>query len=327
MNVYELTSNNSDPKFEGFADAPGQSSILGRNDPLDDFFPIDGHTNRNWKQESLINKWRPLKVVGRVRPFNDFPCLVTIPAFSFRAIECLRQLLEPNGEILELDFMYKYYAFHCMKIADVIDPIKSVAYGNVPVSVGCIITHFAFHEHLIRGLSIFKIPEMCNFTFVTQAFVDEVKRHGLNGFDFRKVWPYPQGTDYFAEHVKELRSRGNKVNTLDGPREVRAESLRLIFLPHDAKFSKEERASIRQFEDELDAQLFTEQIDDFYFGSLEGRKSRIKAIELWLSCPDARRLYEKLKPWWDNLEWNGARKAELRFGPFDDESAVVELLE
>ena len=40
-------------------------------------------------------------MVGHVRRFNDYPCInMSRPAFSQRAVDLLRDVLEPNGEPL-----------------------------------------------------------------------------------------------------------------------------------------------------------------------------------------------------------------------------------
>jgi hypothetical protein len=77
--------------------------------------------------------WRPLRVKvlldkdhkGRLP--SDFPSLDgTIPVFSKRGVEALRDLLEPNGEILPIDCAQgTYFAFNVTRVVDALDVERS----------------------------------------------------------------------------------------------------------------------------------------------------------------------------------------------------------
>src|SRR5437899_2637605 len=99
INIYQLQPVLDDPRFEGFAyeDSP---SLRGKFSLVEDFLP---DSTTGWAAPHLARIWKPLKVIGRVRPFNDYPCIsLMIPAFSERAVASLRDFLEPNGELLPL---------------------------------------------------------------------------------------------------------------------------------------------------------------------------------------------------------------------------------
>jgi hypothetical protein len=133
------------------------------------------------------------------------------PAFSGRAIDCLRDFLEPNGEILPLrpkngDF----FAYNLTTVADVLDLRKSeLKWTSNRYSV-IDISRYEFYKEKIGDLSIFRIREYPAGTFVTDKFVSRVVEHGLNGFDFQIVWPLPPGVSWFelAKQATKERNRG-----------------------------------------------------------------------------------------------------------------------
>ena len=97
-NLYLLEKIMDDPRFEGLANK-------AKGNPRETFLtggiPKD-RKGKNWQVIRMAPTWKPVEVVGRVRKFNDFPCIGLMPAFSERAINALRDLLEPNGELLPL---------------------------------------------------------------------------------------------------------------------------------------------------------------------------------------------------------------------------------
>ena len=101
--LYEVTKFVDHPMFEGFGlDPDAYPSKFGHDSLLDDMVPGYGDSSRdpNWMPRSLLTNWSAPAVEGRVEPFNDYPCInLTHPVFSSRAVEALRDLLEPNGEL------------------------------------------------------------------------------------------------------------------------------------------------------------------------------------------------------------------------------------
>ena len=124
IELFELEKITDNPLFEGFAfeSAP---SLLGRKDLEEDLLPGFGKSDeeKKWKPVFLSNNWKPPKVIGRVAPFNDFPCVnMMLPVFSHRACDVLKDFLEPNGELLPLDSdLGQYYLFNITKIIDALD--------------------------------------------------------------------------------------------------------------------------------------------------------------------------------------------------------------
>lgn len=130
--LYQLEPITDNPKFEGFAFVREESVrgkvIGGQSRLVWDFGPDDIKTKgRAWTVTPLTRFWTPQPVIGRVRPFNDFPCVnLTIPAFSRRAVDALRDFLEPNGELLPLvSTVAEYFAYNTTKVADILDEANS----------------------------------------------------------------------------------------------------------------------------------------------------------------------------------------------------------
>src|SRR5260370_19682769 len=121
--LFKLECITTDPTYEGFGFISAQS-LRNKARLSFDFDPDDIATKgRAWTVTPMGTIWRPQPVEGRVYAFNDYPCVnLTIPAFSRRAVDVLRDLLEPNGELLPLvSSVGEYYAFNTTKVADILD--------------------------------------------------------------------------------------------------------------------------------------------------------------------------------------------------------------
>jgi hypothetical protein len=330
--IYELRQILDNPQFEGFGsgDSP---SVLGRKNLYNDFFPADppkGGNWWNWKLEPLSPNWKTPEVLGRVATFNDFPCLdLLIPAFSGRAVSVLRDFLEPNGEILPLSYKGRvYYAYNCLTIVEILNHLETIgafSHGNYSPKKGLFATatsiaYMSVIPERTEGLSIFRMRELTTGVFVSNEFVQRVQEHGLNGFDFIKAWPMPKGSNYCFEHRKKAKEdRSQKVAPTElGMREVKAQSMVIAFPLATSKILKEEKRLLSRYQDELDAQLSIHNLDDIYFGCLEGRQTRKGVCHLFLSCPDSRQLFKKLEPWFEFLTWPVPVKVYLRDKHYDD---------
>jgi hypothetical protein len=320
IEVFELERILDNPLFEGFAsgDTP---SLLGRNSIHDDFFPeLSVAATWDWNLVPLSKIWKPLVVEGRVRSFNDFPCLdLMTPAFSRRAVDVLRDFLEPNGELLPLVHPAgEYYAYNCLKIVEVIDREKTKArwYNDDPRMTSHV-TFFSLIPERLKGLSIFRMRQMSMRCFVTTPFVERAIAAGLNGFHFMKVWPFPEGVDYWDEDKKSRRA-ASLVRTESGAKDIKAESMILQLPLAGLKLSKEEKLRIAAIEDEIDALLFTPTLETPYCGSLEGKKTSKGVTKIYLSCPNSQQLFQKLADWLNTLKWSPRPKVIVRTIPYDD---------
>ena len=75
------------------------------------------------------------------------------------------------------------------------------------------IHRYEFFPEKLIGLSIFRLVEMSARTFVSQAFVDRVREHELQGFHFIKLWPLPAGVNRQEEAPIV---RGGKAESIKG---------------------------------------------------------------------------------------------------------------
>ncbi len=305
--LYKLEIFADDPKFEGFAFV---------DDETFDFMPKDIPTKgRNWTVPRLASQWTPQKVEGRVRPSNDYPCVdMTIPAFSRKAVDALKDMLEANGELLRLESKIgEYYAYNVTTVADVLDrdlsKIKWYSGGSVVANE---IKKYVCNSERLKDLSIFRIIEKPSSTFVTQTFVDRVLQCNLQGFNFTKLWTEP----------------GSKPRSTHGDRESDAspvaDSTRntvVILLPlQKNKPNSREKLQIDKIMDELDNILYNQSIDasETYFGSLEGNDTHNGMARLFISCPSADLLVEKLRTWIASLKWRDSISVLKRYGHYQD---------
>jgi hypothetical protein len=197
--LFELERIVDNPKYEGFAFA-NRTSLRGKKSLTDDFMPDHVvEEGRAWKVTRMAHLWWPQPVVGRVRPFNDFPCInLIIPAFSRRSVDALREFLEANGELLPLQTdVGEYFVYNVTTVADILDRERAtVEYFNEMPHIALSIDHFELHEDRLKDLSIFRLVEEPSRTYVTGRFASRVREHRLEGFAFVKVWPYPKGVDW-----------------------------------------------------------------------------------------------------------------------------------
>ena len=170
-----------------------------------------------------------------------------------RSESAIRDLLEPNGELLPLDFEGgEYYFYNITTYVNALDREHSECDWRTPPTppnVAYEIIYYAFHEQSLDGLSIFRLFESAVDTLVTDQFVQRVHAAGLNGFHFTKIWPFPLGVKWWDEAVR-LRKQKYAVST-----KIKGHTL-VVALPLEGKKrTPAEKKKITKLEKELDAQL------------------------------------------------------------------------
>jgi len=316
--VYKLDCIYDDPRYEGFSFG-GAPSLLGKGCLDDDFLPDNPWLD--WDATRLTSLWKPPKVLGRVRSFNDYPCVDTMPAFSQRAVDVLRDMLEPNGELLPLiSDVGTYYAYNITTIANILNHDKSeIEWFDDSDSKSerpMCIDRYEFFPDRINGLTIFRLPETATEVFVTSDFVSRVRDAGLKGFDFAKLWPFPRGVDWEELHKKEeieqMRRGLPKGQTLKGNTVI------IILTLKAARPAKEERKRVNALMEQLDAILVDHKSDAPAVGNLEGSKFVKGECRLYFSCPDAEKLAKTLNTWVKNVKWDGDVTVLKQKSPFDE---------
>ena len=328
--IYKLDPIVDDPRFEGFAFVRQESirgKVIGGCSRLAwDFDSDDIKTKgRAWTVPSLTPFWTPQHVVGRVRAFNDYPSVnLTIPAFSRRAVDALCDFLEPNGELLPLvSTVGEYYAYNTRTVADALDEQRSEIQWltNQTHTFDHVfeIHRYEFFPEKLIGLSIFLLVEGGTRTFVSQAFVDRVREHELQGFHFIKLWPLPAGVNR-QEEAPIVRSAKGREYKGEGAALASGNTVVLRLPTAKSRPSKKEKARVAELMDEIDALLYvpTAKLDSPYAGSLEGDEKVEGEVRLFLSCPDADALVEKLRPWLKTISWKGGVMVLKRYGHYTD---------
>ena len=287
-------------------------SILGRESLDEDLYPDNGDDDENWEQPHLLSRWSPPKVIGRVSEFNDYPCVDVFPAFSERAVDALRPLLEVNGELLPVKSNTKtrFFLFNVLTFSDAIDLDRSEVrfFSGSPPSVRWV-DHFEFDRKKVSGLSIFRLRIWPGRVFMTNVFVDRVKSFGLRGVRFIKAWPLPVGVNW---RMQELVFDESK------PAQLKQHTL-LLVLPFDG--SSKQKKAISHFEDLVDQRLKVTDLKQTYQGAYEWSDHVEQQYRMFFSTPDVDSLFAFLQDDIRNLKWHQPIKAYLRYGDMYDEKA------
>jgi hypothetical protein len=148
-----------------------------------------------FRGKPIGNKWKPIEMkfseaLSR-RKVGDFPDGCLVPVFSQRAVSALESVLNPNGELLPLQCEgIQLFAFNVTRISDALDERRSKL---TRFSSGRIldISRYEFNESKIAAdLTIFRLlPEQSSRIYVTSTFVELVAQAGLQGFEFKQLWP------------------------------------------------------------------------------------------------------------------------------------------
>jgi len=327
--LYKLEPITDNPKFEGFAFVREESvrgkSIGNQSRLVWDFGPDDIKARgRSWTAPRLAPFWSPQPVIGQVKPFNDYPCVnLTIPAFSRRAVDALSDFLVPNGELLPLvTNVGEYFAYNTTTIADVLDQERTeIRWLSDRHTVDQVfeIDRYECVADRMRGLSIFRLVEMSSRTYVSQVFVDRVNERGLRGFHFIKLWPLSSDVDW-REEDQAQRIKESLAITQDRAFPIKGNTV-VLFLPIAKPVpAKAETSRLEALMNELDSILTPpmENPNAAYSGCLEGNDYHDNYIRLFLSCPSADILVEKIRPWLQTLSWNGTIKVLKRYGDISD---------
>jgi hypothetical protein len=116
-------------------------------------------------------------------------------------------MLSPNGELLPLGGANGYMAFNTTTVVDALNLKNSrIRYFKSDPNKILHIDQYEFCADELAGATIFR-ARYCRATiFVTDVFVQRVRRCALNGFIFKKVWPLPYGANYRKLYNEQKRS-------------------------------------------------------------------------------------------------------------------------
>jgi len=128
-------------------------------------------------------------VTGRLRE-GDTPGLSShIPVFNAKAVEVLKDLLEPNGELLPIACDgVGLFLFNVTRFSDALDEANCdlVRFDDGRIMI---IDRYSFIKAELVGEIAFKLrQEPLSWVYVTDPFVERVRVAKLKGFEFRLVW-------------------------------------------------------------------------------------------------------------------------------------------
>ncbi|MGC3967432.1 MAG: hypothetical protein QM775_08705 [Pirellulales bacterium] len=320
MNIYVIQPILDNPAFDGLEISQHAEHL--------ETWPDDWRVNyKTWMPKSMRADWPVPAAAGNVRRYNDYPCInLSYPAFSQRAVDLLRDILELNGELLPVRHQLgTYYYFNCTTMTNGVDLEQS---HITRTSDGGLVTStkkLVFVDEVVKSLTIFKVRTQLMEVFVTQTFVDRVESAGLQGFSFVPIWPLPDGSTYFDEMYrvgkKAEKLRPNDLSSID----VNANTLVLRLLTARRKASASELKSLEIVMQYLEGRLYhpDEGLDD-YIGNVEGHDVLDGEIRIFLSTPSVDRLVDAIRPHLKALPWNGKIYVVKRRGELFDSGATEE---
>ncbi|MDQ3266965.1 MAG: hypothetical protein M3Y59_25485 [Myxococcota bacterium] len=143
---------------------------------------------------------------------GDLPCLgPDLPVLSSRAVEALRDLLEPAGELLEIHpppgVKGRFHVFNVTRVIDAFDRAKCDA-DWVEGGGMWDFRRLAFRPQAIAGIPIFRTQGLVGTLMVQTPFVERVTQAGLLGFRFIPHWPEP-GPEIFPNPPVPKRKRSS----------------------------------------------------------------------------------------------------------------------
>lgn len=142
--------------------------------------------------EPILHKWKPVRVsmYDTGKPIGDVTSLgADQPVLNPRAIEALRDLIEPYGELLPLDCgRQQWFLYHVTFVVDCFDQTK-IEGDRFDDGRLFWIKRYAFIPERIRSLTVFRAPELQGGLFVTDVFKSRVESAGLLGFRLPAIWP------------------------------------------------------------------------------------------------------------------------------------------
>ncbi|MGB8454762.1 MAG: DUF1629 domain-containing protein [Anaerocolumna sp.] len=150
----------------------------------------------NFDGRSFVKEWEPLEYTKYIDeknlPLGDKPSAgPNFPIVSLKAVECLKEVLGENVEILPVYIDgQEFYLINKLEVLDCLDYEKSeIEYFSGEPKRIMEIVKYSFIEQKLKGKNIFRIKEQKKAgPFVTDKFKEAVEKSGLEGFEFREVW-------------------------------------------------------------------------------------------------------------------------------------------
>jgi len=125
------------------------------------------------------------------RAYSDCPWLGShTPILRPPAVEALGNLVARDAELLPLVCAEaELVALHTHTVVDAFDMERSEVVRFQSSGRVMTVRSHVFRPDALEGVVVFKLPQLLRgSTFVTQPYVDAVRRAGLVGVGFRRLW-------------------------------------------------------------------------------------------------------------------------------------------
>lgn len=161
----------------------------------------------NYPIEPIGSRWTPPTIAIDERDRDAWPTDFTMvnynstwPMFSSRAVEVLRDLLEPDGELLPVECEEgEFYIYRISHVLNAVDIKHSVCTyyddGNMEdIKKPAIVESRVGNHHLFRLPRYIKgkPKTFWDEIYVTEHFVDRLKVSDLEGYKCELKWPWPK---------------------------------------------------------------------------------------------------------------------------------------
>lgn len=133
--------------------------------------------NWDWQPRRLAVLWPELNMNPRGKFPNDFPASTGLPMFSERAVEALRDLLEPSGELLPVSTdKGTIYVFNITTVVEALDMDRSeLSWTASDAEWASNIEVFEFDRSRLTDAPIFRLRECPNWWCVSDAVLDRAR--------------------------------------------------------------------------------------------------------------------------------------------------------
>lgn len=279
------------------------NKVWHREGTLDEDFNGD-KTKLSWQPRTFASHWTPRRVVGAIRSYVDLSKISLVhPVYSERAISVLRDLLEPNGELLPIiTDAGTYFVFNVLKISNALDRnLSQIPFpppsSNKETANG--IDFHVFNSDELTGHAIFRVREWPSPVYVTDEYKKRVEAASLNGFCFNKVWPLMPGESWRTLAARQRRVREQEVAKLNGQSfSIQLETASAI--PSQAEIDQGYKLA-----EQLASILASVQASrhDAYVGGVETTETGKKALEIHLSGPDSAKIQDTIQSWLTTIDW------------------------
>lgn len=319
QNLYQLKYDYADPRLSQLSFSEDSPSVLGNSALYEDFKPKNSG-KLSWEPNRLADIWVPPLVVGDLPGFCDFTTVDRIPFLSRRAVAALKDLIQPDVELLPCKTSVgQYFAVNSLAISDALDRERSEADFATGKETAFSVERFEFHEELLGEHAIFRIREYPVMTVVDDRFVRRVEQAGLFGFYFVKIWPFADHESW--EDVELRRKRKRKQEGVIGELRCHSIEIRLPISdqPNGSEPSDRDCEAAGVLFDKLSA-AFAQQksTEDPFIGAVEQFEPGPGDIVITIICPNSDRAFQAIEPELKSIKWRFPIHVELYSGsPFD----------